>query len=257
MQNVSNFNSASNFSLVRFNEDRPITEKELNELQQIRQDKLRSFSQNLLGEYLFINRGVINLNDNQFTIQNQKVNVQGNILDITSLAINLLVDQTVYLKVWEQEIDSKSTIKQHGNQQTSTEITNNIQDPRLQGVHSATRYQTQFDLATSLEEEQLNIVCIPIATRTSEGLKDLRLFSTLNYNSINKDNATGKYQEVVSKRTNGSVYTKSYLLNKDPQGNYTELKVDYYDSLGTSIVQTERFRLGYDLDGELISKELI
>lgn len=102
------------------------------------------------------------------------------------------------------------------------------------------------------------IAYIPLAKREGDTIKDLRLFNdVINYKSQDKDFTTGKYKEVITNRGNGTLNSKSVLKNQDPQGNYTELNISYYDALGMYVTRVERYKLTYDIEGELIGKELI
>lgn len=100
---------------------------------------------------------------------------------------------------------------------------------------------------------------IPLATRVQSQLKDLRIFNPdlVDYVNEDKDLATGIYTVVKALRQNGTLKTKSILGEKDVRGNYTLMTIEHYDDLGTTKYYVEKFRLTYDLDGDLISKELI
>lgn len=152
---LSNFNPEANFNLVRFGGDTPITEMELNEAQMLLSHKVKALSQSVIGER-FLEGGTISLNTdtNEFTIQNQGLINEGRPLYITKLKGTLNNDETIYLDIYDKEIDKDSVIKLNGNLQEETTVLNNLLDPRLEGIETARRMQTCFDLvkATSRYE---------------------------------------------------------------------------------------------------------
>ena len=144
---LSNFNPDANFSLVRYGGNTPITELELNETQMLLSNRIKALSQSVIGDR-FLEGGVINLDTttNEFTITNQLLINQGRELFISSLRDVLIDNETVYLDIYEQEITKDSTIKRNGNLQESSTVENTLLDPRLEGIETARRMQTCFDL---------------------------------------------------------------------------------------------------------------
>lgn len=102
-------------------------------------------------------------------------------------------------------------------------------------------------------------VYIPLATRVRGELVDLRIFDPNVVDFVNeaKDLTTGVYTVVKALRQNGTIKYSSTLSDKDERGNYTILTVRHYDPTGKIQYRKEKYRLNYDLDGDMISKELM
>lgn len=256
---VSDFNPEANYTLVKYGAYAPLTQGELNETQQILKEKIYGLSKALFKDVLFEVDGVMSYvtSTKTFNIKNQTLNNLGDTIFISNLNLSPVnLNDIVYLKVWEHEVSKNDSIHKYGNQQEIT-IENHLEDPTLHGAESARRVQLQYDLTTQ-KESQDGVIYIPLAQVTVENkLQDKRVFhQTLNYSCESKDD-TNCFTIVTAKRTNGTIYSKSFLKEKSEQGNYTNLTVDYYNSAGDIVVFSEVYKLGYDNNNTLQSKELI
>ena len=168
---ISNFNPNANYNLVRYGGDTPITEMELNETQMLLSHKVKALSQSVIGER-FLEGGTISLNTdtNEFTIQNQGLINEGRPLYITKLKGTLNNDETIYLDIFDKEVDKDSEIKLNGNLQETQTVENHLLDPRLEGIETARRMQTCFDLvkATSRFEYTSNDPIINIGDNINQ-----------------------------------------------------------------------------------------
>lgn len=66
--------------------------------------------------------------------------------------------------------------------------------------------------------------------------------------------SNGIYTEVDYKRTDGTLYMKSNLLNLDLNGNYQTDTWQYYDSTGTTVILIKTWTIAYDKNGKATSK---
>ena len=107
--------------------------------------------------------------------------------------------------------------------------------------------------------EEEGHVYVPLATRVLGELKDLRIFDPHKVDLVNedKDLTTGVYTTVKALRQNGTLKYKSILSEKDERGNYTRMTIRHYDVTGEVNFHTEKYAITYDLDGDIVSKELI
>lgn len=99
---------------------------------------------------------------------------------------------------------------------------------------------------------------VPVARVERGVFTDLRVYNPdhINYVSEDKD-MEGVFTTVKMYRQNGILNSVSKLSNPDRKGNYTVMTVDYYDNMGSEIFRTERYKLTYDQDRDLVSQELI
>lgn len=142
----SKFNKEANFSSIKFGADAPLLETELNELQYIQNEKLREFIRNTFNEGV-INDATLSYNNGVFTISNAKAILDGILINITNLTIPVSDGSSIYLDVWEEEVDYNSTLKKYGNNQENN-IVNEIKDDRV-GSETSRRKILKYDLSTS------------------------------------------------------------------------------------------------------------
>lgn len=64
----------------------------------------------------------------------------------------------------------------------------------------------------------------------------------------------GLYKNIEWKRKDDTIYAKSSLLGASP---YTQIKIDYYDDLGLSIIKNITWDLSYDENEFIYKKEVI
>ena len=65
----------------------------------------------------------------------------------------------------------------------------------------------------------------------------------------------GIYRNIEWKRKDSTLYAKSTLLGTTP--NYNQIKIDYYNNLGTTIDKTITWNLAYDDNGFIYKKDVI
>ena len=197
---VSNYNPQANFNMVRFGADTPITEYELNEVQQIQQNVLKTALVNTIGNG-FIKSGNLIDSGTSITLSNSVVHLNGKVFEIDSLTSTLNEGETIYLDVFTKTISKTDSIKNLGNQQTSTTVTNYLQDTRLLGIETARREQVCYNLVktTGVANHDYLIVC----KRENGEFKDLRPLGNLNDyketvegSHISTESSTGVIQDL-------------------------------------------------------------
>lgn len=138
----SNFNKQANFTEVKFGENKPVLEVELNELQQIQnearanivRDSIPSgFTQ--LGEidydYCLNNENKIKLKtDSVAYVNGYRINIpKDTIIDIGKAPEKEAREDLLFLEVWKEEVTSDSVLTVQGGEGQS-QIANNIKDSR-------------------------------------------------------------------------------------------------------------------------------
>ena len=151
---TSNFNPNANFKSVRIGSDCPVLEVELNEMQDIAEDKCREMIRRYVGDGLN-GEGDFIYNNGILTITNEGAFVDGHIIDITKLQIAVGNGQSVYLKVWDKIITYADVIKYKGNQQEERTVENLLLDDRVK-EETSRRIQVAYDLSLTNEDTSNN-----------------------------------------------------------------------------------------------------
>lgn len=140
--NNSNFNKKANFTEVKFGENKPVLEVELNELQQIqneaRADIIRDtipsgFTQ--LGEidydYCLYNENQIRLKtDSVAYVNGYRINIpMGTVINLPKAPKDKIREDFVFLEVWRQEVTNNDTLTEYGGDDQPL-VDNSIQDSR-------------------------------------------------------------------------------------------------------------------------------
>lgn len=141
---LSNFNPDANFKLVRIGADSPVLEVELNEMQDISEARYKNLIKSYFGNAVQ-GEGIYLYNNNTLTIQNESAFVDGNVIEITTLSLNLEEGEKAYLKVWEDTIKTGDLIRYKGNQQETRTVPNTLLDSRV-GTETSRRIQVKYDL---------------------------------------------------------------------------------------------------------------
>lgn len=88
---------------------------------------------------------------------------------------------------------------------------------------------------------------------TNEVNAQLAESATYDFELKNKD-INDIYVDFEERRADANLFRKTTLSNADANGNYlTETQIRY-DTDGTTVLYTDAFDLGYDVDGVLISR---
>lgn len=137
------FNKRANFLRVKFGQDSPLLETELNELQDLLVEQQKKLVNELLGKNGFTDFQST-YTGNTLTIEGVAV-LDGSFSIITPLSLNVVEGENVYIAFKDIEIRNNSTIKSFGNLQSLEEEPNNLVDSRI-GYETARRIQRVYNL---------------------------------------------------------------------------------------------------------------
>lgn len=168
---MSAYNEQANFELVKFLQDKYLLEVELNEMQEIQLGKIRQLTKQLMGQGL-VGLGTSDIVNGVLTIANDVAIVNGDILELDELNVNVALGQTVYLNVKHRTVTHLDEIPKKGNLQSSEVIKNEIKDTRYNDVTSE-RIQTVFTLTTNTSEDPEDGLFYPILTIEENGIGEL------------------------------------------------------------------------------------
>lgn len=111
-------------------------------------------------------------------------------------------------------------------------------------VYNTGSYRGQFDLSYYLKQ----------AYQYTPNDEDLGMFDIV---SSDLDTQTATWISVSYKRSDGTIYLTTNLENFDSRGYYRRIRIDFYNTSGTAIIDTKRYALDYDSNGLLFSRTLI
>ncbi len=145
------FNPEAGFSSIRFSGDGFVLETELNEMQKIFQNKVKTIFKNYLTDGIF-NLGTTEYNAGVFTIRDEVAVIDGEILQITTLTIEADEGEDIYLDMWTKEVTFEDALKRFGNEQTEDTVPNEILDQRAL-EETTRRFVTAFNITKTTGEE--------------------------------------------------------------------------------------------------------
>lgn len=151
----SNFNREANFTGVKFGENKPVLETELNELQEIQNEAREELIRNSIPsgftqlgsidyDYMLQNENCIKLGSESIAYVNgYKITIPKNtIIDIGKAPEKEVREDLVFLEVWKEEVSKDSTLTKFGGVGQSN-ITNNIKDSRYP-IETTRRYAIKW-----------------------------------------------------------------------------------------------------------------
>lgn len=150
-ENINPFNKDANFSSIRIGADAPVLEVELNEMQLIQRERLRSTAKALLNEGVK-GTGSYSYRDNLLTITNELVMLDGEVLNIPQATLSVREGEEVYVEVWEEEKTFLDDIFKHGSSHTTEKIPNYLLDGRI-GEETSRRIQVRYRVTTTPTKE--------------------------------------------------------------------------------------------------------
>lgn len=125
---ASKYNKDANFSRVKFGADAPLLETELNEMQEIQEGKLKELSSTLLPDSIIA--GSFSYASGTLTFTGVSAVVKGNIISIPTATFAVSEGQSVYIRVFEKEVNYETPLKKNG-YESGVAITNNMKDVRI------------------------------------------------------------------------------------------------------------------------------
>lgn len=150
-ENINPFNKDANFSSIKIGADAPVLEVELNEMQLIQRERLRSTAKALLNEGVK-GMGSYSYSNNLLTITNELVMLDGEVLNIPSATVSVREGEEVYVEVWEEEKTFLDNIFKHGSSHTTEKVPNYLLDGRI-GEETSRRIQVRYRITTTPTQE--------------------------------------------------------------------------------------------------------
>lgn len=157
----TNHRDNAGVSSVVFGAEKPLLEVEMNEVQEIQKSMLRRAIKNIIGD------GVTDLSKIVYEGGAVKVKegcalaVDGYMVESTGLSLTAS-SGTVYLQVWEDTATYSETLKEEGNQQDSTTVTNWFKDNRSD-TETSRRKVVKYTLATTTNSARHNLAIARVA----------------------------------------------------------------------------------------------
>lgn len=148
------FEEKANYSEIVFGLKRPLLTPELNELQSILKSHRTNIIDSIFGSGI-LGVGTIKFSGGTLTVQNEKAIIKGELINITSQNIALSEGNDVYLTASYVEKTGSDTIKEYGNSQSSTNVTNRIEDENY--GETSRRKQLIFSLSKVSVPNALNL----------------------------------------------------------------------------------------------------
>lgn len=167
----SNFKSNAGVSSVVFGAEKPILESELNELQEIGKYSLRNFINKIVGDGI-TNLSAIRYAGGILTIDKDcSLIVDGIVINCTGLSFNVLSagqeDNSIYLQVWEETVDSTKPFKEEGNQQSNITVPNWEVDSRI-SVETSRRKVVKYTLSNTKDSNKHNLLIAQIKVNLTD-----------------------------------------------------------------------------------------
>lgn len=147
---LSRYNSNMNIELVRIGANANILESELNEMQQVANNKVRQ-----LMRFIYTN-GLSNINNmtysgSTFTLGQCTAIIDGILINITPCTLNVVSGEDVYLDTWTTSASMNSIVRSGGNTQGAI-LTNYFKDPLI-GMETSMREIRNYSLSKTNTKE--------------------------------------------------------------------------------------------------------
>ena len=211
----SNFKSNAGVSSVVFGAEKPILESELNELQEIGKYSLRNFINKIVGDGI-TNLSAIRYAGGILTIDKDcSLIVDGIVINCTGLSFNVLSagqeDNSIYLQVWEETVDSTKPFKEEGNQQSNITVPNWEVDSRI-SVETSRRKVVKYTLSNTKDSNKHNL----LIARIKLNLTDTSIWTlTKCVDEVNLKDVDRLLDTVYAKRHSDiNIYKNSLKMSK-------------------------------------------
>lgn len=183
----SNYKNNAGVSSVVFGANSVVLEVELNEMQEIQKHLINSIIKNVIGNGITDITKLVYENGSLKILTGCGIIADGYYINCNGLSI-AITSGTAYLQVWEEIVDNQATLKECGNQQSTTNVENWFRDIRSEAI-TTKRKVVKYTLATSQNSNRINI---PIA-KISNGIM-ARLINEVNLNKLyNKVDSMDEY----------------------------------------------------------------
>ena len=190
----STYNKKNAFSKVIFGYKLPPLEVELNELQDIQNEKVKALLSSIIGDGV-IEGATFSYSEGTLTV-NAVALVKGYFITLENATLSLAEGEKAYIKVREIVVGGHSTIKDYGNV-NGQDIENKILDTDI-GIETTKRVQVQFELVK--DNSDGNYMYLELGTVTNS--------------SFNLSAFTFKNNEKVGQMITGILSSIDELSNK-------------------------------------------
>lgn len=146
----TDYNKNAGIATVKIGAQMPVLETEFNEMQEISRNRLATFIKTYFPESI-LGVGTMTYESGVFTIANEIALVQGELIEITSLSIEVSNGDSIYLDVFDKEVTYEDMLKYKGNEQETTIVDNYIKDNRV-GAETSRRIVLAYTLSTTNTE---------------------------------------------------------------------------------------------------------
>ncbi len=230
----SNFNADASYSNVKYGADAIMLEVEMNEMQNILDNKVSNLIKSVFGEGFYKTGSTLSYALGTVTFEDDKAFADGDILTISTLELALAEGESAYLDVWKEEVTYATVLKKFGNQQEVNTVTNYIQDDRLL-EETTRRIQIQYDLVKTTGTA--GHIYLPVCTINSGNLIDnrIRVGAIGGISSISK--LYSSFTAIADDTTNCSI-------NQPLYNPATDILDVYYQ--GAKQTPTEHYSLNID-----------
>ena len=218
--NYSHFDANAAFSSVKYGSNALVLEVELNETQNILDNKVKTLILDRFGNG-FYKTGTLTYATGSVTLAIEKAFANGNIVYISSLVLALAEGESAYLDVWEQELVYTDTIKKFGNQQEVLTLTNYIKDIRVT-EETTKRTQVQYNIVKTTGVS--GHTYLPICTITAGLLVDNRVA----VGSTGGGGGSGSVTKLYSSFTSVAPGTSVCLINQPDYVKATDVLDVFY-----------------------------
>lgn len=175
----SNYKDNAGVQSVVFGAQAPVLEVELNEVQEVQRTMLRRAIKNLLGDGVN-DLGKITYDGTKVSIADQCfITVGGYQVVCTGLSC-AVTSGTVYFQAWEETVTMNSTLKEEGNEQETSTVTNYIKDSRS-ASETTRRRVLKYTLATSQKDGAQNLAIATVSNgRMTKVVREVNLTKLTN-----------------------------------------------------------------------------
>lgn len=154
----SNFQSNAGISRVLFGDKKPLLPVELNEMQQIQNQKIERLVAEIVGDGIN-SLDNISYADGVVTISKDTVfSISGHLIKWGSVEndFSIATGETLYLQAWEETVTYNDTLKEEGNQHSSVEVDNTIMDADIK-LETSRRKVLMYQIAKTVDSSKTNM----------------------------------------------------------------------------------------------------
>ena len=179
----SNYNKETSFSSVVFGSEKPLLEVELNELQQILNNKISNILKAIGTKVVFVEAPTVTVSPKKFTLNRTMVydEKSGYVLEIDTASVTYTTtNKEIYLQLEEKEVNHSTELRSYGNTSGAV-VTNTIKDSRVVGETTRRKCLTFTLVAGATVPTNTNTLkYVHIATISSSGIATYTSYTSAN-----------------------------------------------------------------------------